>query len=192
MALTIPPLRDAFSLPCSRGTGRPLRRRAVFAALSLVIARAFSYLLLDYARLARLTTEFIERDNRQALGLWLRAHAHPQDRVFLECPGIIGYYSGLRMLDYPGLVSPEVSEVVRRQGRGLARAALTLAPEWMVLRPFELRRVRTIAEEDLRRDYTIAQVFDQERELQSRLPDRRSVLYDSVFIVLRRRDVPVL
>jgi len=192
LALTIPPLRDTFSLAPGRGTDRPLRRRAILALLSLVIAGAFSYLLLDYARLARVTTELIERNNRQTIGLWLRAHARPRDRVFLECPGIIGYYSGLKMLDYPGLVSPEVSDVVRRQGRSLARAGLALSPEWMVLRPRELRLVRAIADEDLRRDYAIVQVFDQTKELQSRLPDRWSVLYDSVFIVLRRRDVSVL
>jgi len=153
----------------------------------VILAGGFAFLWIDYAHVARVTTELNEEKNRREIGLWLKANAGGGDRVFLECPGIIGFYSGLRMLDYPGLVSPEVSDLVRSRGRGIARAALALEPEWLVLRPIEFRMLRTIGEEEFRRRYAVARVFDQSTLLRERLPDRQAVLYDSIFIVLRRR-----
>ena len=56
------------------------------------------------AREAQLQQRLIEDGVRRPIGLWLRAHAaSPQDTVFLEPLGYIGYFSGLKMLDHPGL-----------------------------------------------------------------------------------------
>ncbi len=187
-ALTLPAIGDALHRVGGLLPDRRAARRLAAGAALLTLGGSFAFLWVDYARLARLTTEFNEERNRKAIGLWLRSNAREGDRVFLECPGIIGYYSDLKMLDYPGLVSPEVTAVTRRKGRGIARAGLALESEWMVLRPHEFRLLKTIGEEDFQRKYRIARVFDQSSELAARLPGRRGVLYDSTFIVLQRRD----
>ena len=44
----------------------------------------------------------IEMGNRVPVGLWLREHGQPQETVYTEPLGYIGYFSGMRMIDWPG------------------------------------------------------------------------------------------
>ena len=65
----------------------------------------------------------IEDGLRQPIGLWLRDHAKtPHDSVMLEPLGYIGYYSGLKMLDYPGLASKEMVAARKRFGFAKTRS----------------------------------------------------------------------
>lgn len=50
----------------------------------------------------------VEQKLRIPIGFWLRAHASPNQTVLLEPIGYIGYFSGVRVLDTVGLVSPQV------------------------------------------------------------------------------------
>ena len=57
----------------------------------------------------------IEMGTRAKVGTWLREHSSAKRTVYLEPLGYIGYFSGLRMHDFPGLVSPEVVRLRRER-----------------------------------------------------------------------------
>ena len=75
--------------------------------------------------------------NRRQVGEWLKANAKPTDTVFMEPLGHIGYFSGLKTYDYPGLSSMEMVSAVRALGAHGGHLAEYLCPDWMVLRPSE-------------------------------------------------------
>jgi len=65
---------------------------------------------------------------------YLREHARPGDKAFLEPIGMIGYEAPLRIVDEVGLVSPRVA-ARRRQGAGWYADVVTVErPDWLVLR----------------------------------------------------------
>jgi hypothetical protein len=79
---------------------------------------------------------------RRKVGEWLKANAQPGDTVFMEPLGHIGYFSGLKTYDFPGLSSKEMTDAVRAVGTNWAYLIDYLSPEWVVLRPQEFERVR--------------------------------------------------
>jgi hypothetical protein len=161
--------------------------RAAPAAFCGAAGIAFGSLWLAHVPVARLTQRVGEDGNRRLLGEWLAAHARPTDRVFLECPGYIGFYSGLEMLDYPGLVAPSVVAARRRLGDDFAGVAASLAPEWMVLRSEEVALFEARSPGWLGRAYSLERSFDVSSELYQAAPDHPGILYDGTFHVFRRR-----
>ncbi len=81
----------------------------------------------------------IESGNRQQIGLWLKDRVKQGERIYLEPLGYIGFFSGAKMLDYPGLGAPEVVQAQKEGVRGFIPVGLHLKPEWMVLRPKKRR-----------------------------------------------------
>lgn len=80
----------------------------------------------------------LEDDVRRPLGEWLANNAGPNDTIMLEPIGYIGYYSGLRVLDMTGLVSPQVIPCYSWDvPNPLAGIALSYHPDWLILRPDE-------------------------------------------------------
>ena len=70
----------------------------------------------------------------------------PTDTVFLEPLGYIGFYSNLKMLDYPGLSSPEVVAARRRASARdypgcWPELIIDLSPTWLVLRSYEAKAI---------------------------------------------------
>jgi hypothetical protein len=129
----------------------------------------------------------IEHGHRREIGLWLKAQARPGDRVFLEPLGYIGYFSGLKMLDFPGLSAPEVVAARRAGHRSYAQVIAALQPDWVVLRPVEGQRVFGEIP-DLRKQYDIARVFDTRGAIDAIpiLPGRGYLNFDAIFLVYRR------
>jgi len=118
----------------------------------------------------------IEENLRKPIGLWLRAHSRPGDRVMLEPVGYIGYYSRLRVVDVVGLVTPQVLPYWRRGSPApfldIARA---FRPEWCVLRPGELKRMVEAARSSSRpweREYVLARTFAYTPR-----PDREPIIF---------------
>ncbi len=76
---------------------------------------------------------------RRQVGLWLKEHAQPEDYVSAECLGYLGYYSRLPFHDYPGLSSPRVVAVMKKQTKDafLTPIVKALKPRWIVLRSTE-------------------------------------------------------
>lgn len=133
----------------------------------------------------------IEDGVRKPIGLWLRDHARtPHDSVMLEPLGYIGYYSGLKMLDYPGLASKEMVEA--RQRLGLAhqnQIYRELKPDWLVLRPFEAKNGTYVDTNGLAQDYEQVQIFDATDKIKAIgwLPGRSYLTYDQTFLIFHRK-----
>jgi hypothetical protein len=182
-----------FSLPAlasfvGAAWGAPGRRdrRLLAATLAAAFLANLAWLAVDYGRLARATRRIVEKENRREIGLWLRQHGRAGDRVFLECAGYIGFFSGLSMLDYPGLVSPEVLSL-RRGVDGFVPVGTALKAEWMVLRPVEIERFARAQRGWLAREYETAAIFDVSDRLREAAPAHPAAVYDATFVVFARR-----
>jgi hypothetical protein len=140
----------------------------------------------------RLQQHEIETGTRAMVGEWLRAHAQPGESVFLEPIGYIGYYSHMRVIDYPGLVSPLVVSLRHSGVKGFFALARIVKPQWLVVRTREVTRVRGYPE--FQQDYALVMSFDAIPRLErSVLPEGYGyLLMDSRYLILRRRDLPRL
>jgi hypothetical protein len=111
----------------------PRSRRIAFLVLcGLCLERAclFGFTAVQM----RIQQEEIETKTRTRIGLWLRDHVRPGERVYLEPLGYIGYFSGARIADWPGLASPEVVRLRREEKCDFGSIVAYLKPEWIVLR----------------------------------------------------------
>jgi hypothetical protein len=149
-------------------------------------------LLICSGREMAVQQQLIEDGVRKPIGLWLRAHAQtPHDTVLLEPLGYIGYYSQLKMFDYPGLSSKEMVEVRRHLGpERLGEAYLELKPDWLVLRPNEVRTPnRIINPQHIGDFYDMVAVFDASDKVSAVgwLPGRNYLQADQTFVVFHRK-----
>ena len=130
----------------------------------------------------------IEMRTRAEVGKWLKDRVKPGERVYLEPLGYIGYFSGARMRDWPGLVSPEIVRLRREKQCNFLTIVPELRPEWMVLRPGEADKMAQI--EDFVRNYSLEATFDARPRLAEYryIPGRGYLLNDAVFRVYRRSD----
>lgn len=81
------------------------------------------------------------RDHRKQIGLWLRENAAPGDTVFKEPLGCIGFFSGVKTFDFPGMSSPEMIAARHLFERNFPLVISRLEPTWLVVRPKEIERV---------------------------------------------------
>lgn len=105
---------------------------------------------------------------RRRVGEWLHDHAKPGDNVFMEPLGHIGYFSGLKTYDYPGLSSLEVVRAVRIFKTDWALIVDYLSPDWVVLRPFEFDRMNMASSRLFSETYTLAAEFNTVDQIRSR------------------------
>jgi hypothetical protein len=136
----------------------------------------------------RIQQRLIEDEGRREIGRWLGANARPGDTVFMECLGYVGYYSGLKTYDYPGLSSPEVVAAIHGGARRFAEVIARLQPDWLVLRPFEVADTSK-PENAALLDYEVVREWDARAKLDeiAVLPGRAWLAHDAQFILLRRR-----
>jgi hypothetical protein len=144
----------------------------------------------------KLFQSIIYARNYKQVGLWLHDHASsPHDTVFLEPLGYIGFYSNLKMCDYPGLSSNEMIEARKHfPTQGLeARSIFAdlipfMKPDWVVLRPVEIDLINKKNPKLLTSDYRPVKTFDVSKEVQAvtHLPGRPWFLLDQTFIVFHR------
>jgi hypothetical protein len=138
----------------------------------------------------RIQQQVVEMGNRARLGLWLREHGRPGDRVYLEPLGYIGYFSNARMMDWPGLVSPEIVRLRKERQLGSEDVPPSILPDikphWIVLRPQDLEF--SLADEYFRRHYALIKVFDVTAELEQYafLPGKGYVTCDAAFSLFKR------
>jgi len=158
-----------------------------------VLLMVFS-LTLGNAYQLRLQQTIVEEGNRTKIGLWLNEHASsPSDQVFLECLGYIGFYSNLKMYDFPGLSSPEVVAARKKlQSDHYADLIDYLKPKWLVLRPNEVETVRQKNSILLSQVYSLVETFDVSKQISSYdfLPGREYLEHDQTFVVFQRQDIP--
>ncbi len=146
------------------------------------------WLTLQSARQLKAQEELIEIGNRREIGLWLRAHAAPGDTVMLEPLGYIGYYSGLKTYDIPGLSSREVVNVIRRVGYSWGSLVAELKPDWIVLRPHEIAAIGQTQPQLLAQNYVRMREFNvRDKVSQLDVHGRDYLAFDSQFTVFRKR-----
>jgi len=171
--------------------GSPARRRPAALGASLLVALCAALTFGLVTLQLRLQQRIVEEGIRIPIGKWLAAHAAPQDRIFLEPLGYVGYFSNGRMIDAMGLVSPEVVALIRTEKAGFCDMPTRLRPEWVVLRLGEYLRMQA-TNPDFDREYALAEVFENNDELNRHafIPGESFLLYDIFFIVFRRKDAP--
>jgi len=132
----------------------------------------------------------VEMGNRRNVGVWLHDHGRPEETILLEPLGYIGYFSQMHMLDWPGLVTPEMVATRKRVGGGMASMIHELNPDWVVLRPVEYEKLGRLREE-FDKNYVGEQVFDAKERLDQYqfIPGKPYVYIDATFFVFRRRDL---
>ena len=159
------------------------------SAIGLVMGQAA--VTVCVARQLQVQQELIENGLRRPIGLWLRDHAQtPHDTVMLEPLGYIGYYSELKMLDWPGLASKKVVEVRKWLGpAGQNQVGLELMPDWLVLRPRECKGGMVIDTWNLQKFYDLVRVFDATDKIKATrwLPGRPYLQFDQTFLVFHRK-----
>jgi len=167
-----------------------LFKKAVYALIGLTLFVNLSLTLASAYQL-RLRQEIVEDGNRRQIGLWLKEHAASQrDTVFLEPLGYIGFFSQLKMYDYPGLSSPEVVAARKKlKTNSYALLIRELSPDWLVLRPEEIRRIKKDAPLLLAEKYEQVKVFDVSDKVRSFafLPGRQYLEFDQTFTVFNKR-----
>jgi hypothetical protein len=145
------------------------------------------------ANTMRLQQTIIEGRIRTPIGMWLHEAAAPGDTVFLEPLGYIGYYSNLKMLDYPGLSSNEVVSARRRLGTDEYSALIReLKPVWLVLRPDEVNHIWSVApgmlSKDVRSEYVLRRTYDQSAAVAALgpMPGLSLLQKDQMFLIYHR------
>jgi len=135
----------------------------------------------------------IENDTRMQIGLWLKEHKKENDTVFLEPLGYIGYFSEAKMLDWPGLVSPEVVAVKgKKKLHHYLNIIKNLEPSWLVLRPYSLRILTQ--DEWFNRHYKPVKIFDARNrivQLGDDFPGAGYLYFDAMFTVYKKQNIPV-
>lgn len=164
--------------------------RSIKLFTSLTIGYSILTLMLGAWQL-RLQQQIIENNHRKQIGIWLKEQAiNSKETVFLECLGYIGFYSGLKMYDYPGLSSPEVVNSNRKlKDKDYAFIINDLKPDWLVLRPDEENFINRSNPAIFRDLYTKAKTFDV-REQVSRahlLFGERWLMSDACFDVFKKK-----
>lgn len=180
------------------GRAAAVRRGAAWVVGGGLVAGSVLFAVL-MGRQGRLESLVIEQGVRRPIGEWLRREAaSPRDTVFLEPLGYIGFYSGLKMFDYPGLSSPEVVAarklaLNRSYPYGWGHLIPILRPDWLVMRPFERDEVNKNDPLVLAGSYDRVQVFDATARIaaQTWVPLPGYLGYNGVFEIYRRKaDAP--
>jgi hypothetical protein len=153
----------------------------------LLLCGAELWLFAQIARQMRVQQAEIEEGSRMRVGLWLKDHVRDGERVYLEPLGYIGYFSEAKMLDFPGLVAPEVVQARRERPRDFVAVGLHLMPEWMVLRPNEAARMAD--HEAFRDHYALEKEFDVSGRLEEypTIFGKEYLAVDSAFKVYRKK-----
>jgi hypothetical protein len=164
----------------------------IITGLALLIVGVQTLVLLATARQMQVHQQYVENNNRKLIGLWLRQNAAPNQTVFLECLGYIGFYSSLKPYDYPGLASREVvamRQKVDTAGYPGAFGPLIekLQPDWAVLRDFETQAIVN-QYPAFKKAYKAVKIFTVEKNLDAykELPGYAFVRWDAKFTVYKR------
>jgi hypothetical protein len=190
----------SFAFAARDGTVRDVRlgmRNAFVATTFFVLAVCNILLIWPMLQIQRVSQAEVE-EGRAAIGKWLKENALATDSVYLEPLGYIGYFSGLHMDDFPGLVSPKVVRI-RRQlppdaepaGAYMLLVIPELKPDWVVLRrsEYELLQNSPPFAQQFLKDYVLRREFDITDKLNEypSLPAKRYHLFDAYFAVFHRK-----
>jgi hypothetical protein len=162
-----------------------LARPALLASTTFVLLGI--WMSLHAGRLFAVQQKIVDGGNRRDIGLWLKEHAKPGDTVFMECLGYIGYFSGLRSYDWPGMSSPEVVKASKECDHNWQLIVARLKPDWLVLRPQEATIVLHGGTAENGARYELVRTFDVTGKLEKLDVHGTGLLaFDSCFFVFQR------
>lgn len=107
----------AFSSLVKLARDRGMSERARRSLIAIVTAAAILQSVIFYALVVVPPTREFSRDLTEVIGgmgIWLAGNSAPDAVVAAPDIGAIGYYSGRRVLDLGGLVTPEINEMRQR------------------------------------------------------------------------------
>jgi hypothetical protein len=162
-------------------------RRTAQAVLAAHLAVAVANLGLAFWHV-RVQQELVENQRRD-IGRWIRELSPGgNETVFLEPLGYVGYFSGLKMLDSPGLSSPEMVRAIQDYQGNWTRMIPALRPTWLVLRRHEAQATLLENPKVLTEDYHLWRTFDVSDRLAAvpLLPGRIHLEYDQTYDVFHR------
>jgi hypothetical protein len=140
----------------------------------------------------RLAQRVIEDGQRRRIGEWLKAQASsPHETVFVECAGYVGFFSGLKLYDYPGMTAPE-TVAARRQLKteDFLELVKELRPDWIVLRPKDEELAGMWRKDSvyLKQNYRVMKAFDAKDAIDSARfkPFEAYLRHDQRFVVARK------
>ncbi len=165
------------------------RRVIASAAGAVVLVQAV--LFVSVARQLHQQQRIIEWGLRTQIGRDLAGMSRsPQDTVFLEPLGYIGYFSGLAMRDTPGLCSPEVIELGQQGFVSMPDIIPRLEPDWVVMRVSEWLRFSEAERAALDRAYALRREYNVRDQVDAVrwLPGRGFLEFDAQFVIWERRD----
>jgi hypothetical protein len=153
--------------------------QAIFVACSIALL-AGTFVQMRIQQLV------IEDNHRQKIGLWLRQVVKPGETVYLEPLGYIGYFSQAHMLDWPGLVAPQVVSLRRATHVDMPGAALLLHPDWIILRPPEFAGFDQHPE--AKKEYYLVKVYNASNQIgqYGYIPGRNLLDVDAVYYVFHK------
>jgi hypothetical protein len=132
----------------------------------------------------------IENGLRKEIGLWLKKESKtPEETVFLEPLGYIGFYSGLTMYDYPGLCNTKVINARKKlKTESYVQLINYLKPNWVVFRPWDLGKATKEEAATFATLYDEAKVFSQKDKIADlNVYGKNYLAYDSEFIVYKKK-----
>jgi hypothetical protein len=142
-AIVLGGLADQLIGPATTKTDTFVRRWVRFATVVTVVGGlgVECWTTFQMNREMKLEQIYSSTGVRRKVGEWLGTNAHKGDTVFMEPLGNIGYFSGLKTYDFPGLSSRETVEAIRLVGVDWAYLVEYLSPDWIVLRPHEREKI---------------------------------------------------
>lgn len=184
-----PPLKMMSSVVLIKGLFDLMRNRGKILAFVILMLFCCTsiYVFALSATQRRIYQSEIEEGNRKLIGLWLKNNARMSDRVFLEPFGYIGYFSEVKIVDYPGLVSPEIVRLMD-QDKDLTFYTLVpkVQPEWLVLRGHEVRAL--LSQEYFKKDYSMVKIFNVKDRLRKYkdISGIEAILFDASFVIFKK------
>lgn len=104
----------------------------------------------------------VEDQVRTQAALYLKTHVQPGQSVVSESAGYVGFYSGVKLYDYPGLTSRtsvHALQALPPAERDIPHLIASLRPDWVLLRPWELQALENEFP-DVASEYQVQAVFE--------------------------------
>lgn len=135
--------------------------------------------------------KLVDEGSFKQIGLWLKDNIQNGESVFSEPLGYIGYYSEAKMINFPGLCSPELVEFrkdnsLNMRNGSYAKCVEHFKPDWIIMRPDEVKHVMAI--QSNKESYQKVKRFDVTAEIDKVNCYGKPYLYcDSVFTVYKKK-----
>jgi hypothetical protein len=171
-----------------RGADAAGRGRARLAVPVVVagLAVAFALPMIYRLPMERRIQAGIEDGLRRPIGLYLGAAVRSDESVGTEAAGYFGYYSNVRLMDYPGLTSPVAVAILRQappEQRDLPYLMNRARPAWLAVRPLDIEAIRR-EYPDLLSEYRVEREFHVDVSTDQWGLDLANI--DRDFVVMRR------